>query len=300
MNILVFIVIAILASCEKVNDDLQTPEELLERIKYEQVVPWGIELVGYQTSSSDSSVRVAILDSGIYKEHEDLKGKIEKEFNAINPGQPVKDDYGHGTALAGIITANDNDVGIVGVTQNVELYDVKVLNAEGKGSIQSLISAIKWCMEEQVDLINISFGFQSENKELERVIEQAMSQGILIVAAAGNTYGLGVDYPAQYTNVVSVNSIDIELNRPTSAAKGKIDIVAPGVDIISTDNEGGYSLYTGTSFATAYVTGILANIDNIKDSGVNTREVILYNGFEIVNLEYMEEVEYGIGLLKLN
>jgi minor extracellular protease Epr len=292
---------ALLIGCESAGEKSQTSEEQLEKVRREQVSPWGIELVGYQTSTSDTPVKVAVLDSGIYKKHEDLQGKVVKEYNAINPDQPVEDDYGHGTAVAGIITANDNDVGIIGVTQDVELYDVKVLNSKGKGSVEDLISAIEWCMAEQVDIINISFGFQSENEDLKRVIEKASSDGIIIVAAAGNTYGLGVDYPARHEQVYSITAINDDLTRPSSAARGKIDYVAPGVSIISTDAKGGYALFDGTSFATAYSTGVLAELSKEYKEIENGSKNNFSNFIQLhVKRLKQNENEFGNGILILN
>lgn len=124
-------------------------------------------------------MKVAILDSGIYKDHEDLQGKVVREFNVINPNEPISDDYGHGTAIAGIITANDNDIGIVGMTQNVELYDVKVLGKDGIGKIEDLTAAIEWCIKQRVDIINISSGFQTEDANLGQAINDAVNAGII-------------------------------------------------------------------------------------------------------------------------
>jgi subtilisin family serine protease len=272
----------------------------LGKVSNEQVTPWGTELVGYETTVSDTPVKVAVLDSGIYKEHEDLKGKVVKEYNAIDPTQQIKDDLGHGTAVAGIITANDNNIGIVGVTQNVELYDVKVLDAEGNGSVENLILAIEWCIKEQVDLINISFGFQTANRELERVIEDAVSQDIIIVAAAGNTYGFGVDYPAKYEQVISVNAIKKDWRRPSSAARGKIDYVAPGDQILSTSNNNMYNYYSGTSFAAPFVTGyIAANLMNLREEANNSGKTLLQVLRDRATvLEEDLASEYGQGYLK--
>ncbi|MEK4198116.1 S8 family serine peptidase [Cytobacillus sp. FSL K6-0265] len=261
--------------------------------------------MGYQTSLSSDPMKIAILDSGIHKSHEDLQGKVLKEYNVINPGQPIEDDYGHGTAVAGVITANDNNVGIVGVVQDVELYDVKVLNSEGKGNIEDLISAIEWCKKEQVDIINISFGFQAENEELEKVIEEAVSQGIIIIAAAGNNYGLNTDYPAKYDNVVSVTAVDKAMNISKShSAKGKVDYAMPGVSILTTSKDGGYAIHSGTSMATAYMTGAIS--DSLKNDDRYSMEEKGLNSLQKINellkdnlVSINECSDCGNGLVKI-
>lgn len=135
-----------------------------------QVVPWGLEVLGVRPSDypeTTNKVKVAIIDSGIYKDHEDLYGKVVKEFNAINPNEPITDDFGHGTAVAGIITANNNDIGIVGVTQKIDIYSVKVISNDGKVNKDAFVRGLEWAISEQVDIINVSLGFQMIIKKLE-------------------------------------------------------------------------------------------------------------------------------------
>ena len=233
------------------------------------------------------------------KNHEDLYGRVVKEFNAINPEEPIVDEFGHGTAIAGIIGARQDRVGIVGVAPNVDLYDVKVLNEFGKGDIKDFITAIDWCIEQEVDIINISFGYQTENTDLKNAIDRAVDEGIIIVAAAGNTYGFGVDYPARYENVLSISSVNKELKRPSSAARGKIDFVAPGVDILTTNNHGSYSYFTGTSYATAYATGMIALM--LQEDNLSKKEVISILRENALDLgEDGYDREYGHGLLQIN
>lgn len=206
------------------------------------------------------NVKIAIIDSGINKHHPDLDIPLGNAVNFIQEGSTVYDEFNHGTAIAGIIAAKNNDVGIVGVANKAEIFDLKVLDDEGKGEIRNLIKAIEWCIENQIDIINISFGFQTSDDKLLNVIEKAHENNIIIVAAAGNTYGIGVDYPARYENVISVNSLNEDKNPLNSSAYGKIDVAAPGFEILSTDSNGKYSKFSGTSFSTAYVTGIIANL----------------------------------------
>lgn len=270
----------------------------LDSIKLnEQIIPeWqeDLEFNGVPEAANKKKVRISILDSGINYLHEDLNGKVVKSYNAIDEGQPISDVAGHGTAIAGIIAANDNRKGIIGVFPNVELYDVKVLDDEGKGGVESIVKGIYWSIEENVDIINLSFGLQSDNKMLREAVEEALSAGIILVAAAGNTYSLGTDYPAAYEGVYSITAVDKNFQRLSSSAKGKIDFAAPGENVLSTNHLGEYSYYTGTSFATAYATGIIA----IFLSEFEQPELIFEKVKEAA-LTLEDKNSYGYGLLKL-
>ncbi len=269
----------------------------------QQTTPWNIEALGIDikkvTNSKNRKVKIAVIDSGIYKEHEDLYGIIVKEFNAINQDEQVIDEFGHGTAIAGIIGGLNNEIGVVGIATNIEIYDVKVLDKYGRGDVRDLITAIDWCIEQNIDIINISFGYQTESVELKSAIDRAVDEEIILVAAAGNTYGFGVDYPARYDSVISISSVNKELKRPTSAARGKIDFVAPGTDILTTNNNGNYSYFNGTSFATAHATGIIALI--LQDRDISKTDIISTLIDNVLDLgEEGYDREYGHGLLQIN
>lgn len=226
-----------------------------------QVIPWGFEALNLPVQEkTGSKIKVAILDSGIYIDHEDLNNKVIKEYNAINNQASPVDDFGHGTAIAGIITANNNNVGIVGVTQQVELYSVKVIPENGRVSSKYFVDGLEWAISEKVDIINISLGFQNDEPEIKRLIDSATDQGIVVIAASGNTYGLNSEYPARYSNVLSIGMLDKNMKATKLNAKGKIDFVAPGIEVLSTNNDGEYSLFDGTSFSAAYITGIVSRI----------------------------------------
>ena len=167
---------------------------------------WAVNLVGFDTQKENEPIKIAILDSGINKKHNEFKGLTFKEYNAIEPGKEIVDDFGHGTAIAGIIAARG--IKTTGVIHNVILYDVKVLNEKGGGKINDVIEGIEWCIKKNVDIINISFGFSSEKEGLKEAIDKAINHNIIITAASGNTLGLTVDYPAKYHNVLSISSFD--------------------------------------------------------------------------------------------
>lgn len=267
----------------------------LEKLKWtnKQVSPWGQDLMGVDIADSKKEkIKVAILDSGINERHEDLVGKVKKKYNTFNNSDQTTDEFNHGTAVAGIIAANDNDEGVIGLNQNVELYDVKVLDQEGHGKIEQLVKGIHWSIEQDVDLINLSFGFQSDSAELKEIIQEAISSGVIVVSAAGNTFSLGMDYPAQYEDVISVNAIDPNKSLIDAAALGETDFVAPGEDILSTNSNGNYSLFSGTSFASAYITGTLSYwLGEFKESSAyekeNSRQLLDFikskNGIDSIN-----------------
>ncbi|MEK4251580.1 S8 family peptidase [Paenibacillus sp. FSL W7-1287] len=263
------LVLVIFSSCgnsQGLSDKVVSQERLSElSLESNQIIPWGVAYQNFsEVHNSEKKVKIAIMDSGIDFSHIELEGKIVKEYDALldQENQTPTDSLGHGTAIAGIISANDNDIGIVGVSsnENVELYSVKVLNDTGKGETSHLISGIEWCIENNIDIINMSFGILRDREELREVIDNAVNNGIIIVAAVGNKYRTSVDFPAGYPNVISVTAIDVNENKLFSASEGKVDFSAPGVDILTISPNNEYQVVTGTSFASAHITGVISNL----------------------------------------
>ena len=248
-------------------------------------------------SLTDTPLKIAIIDSGI--DEEKARVKVSKRFNEKNN---QIDSYGHGTAVASIIAAQSNQKDHVeGVIKNIEIYDVNVLDANGNGDIDDITEGIEWCVNQNVDIINMSFGIQKDDARLRAAVEKAINHDIIIVAAAGNTLGLYTEYPAKYESVLSISAIDKNMKIYKYAAKGKIDFVAPGVDIVAikTGKLSHQKELSGTSFATAYATGIIASLLNNKEIHKETVHKDL--------LEYSKDLGesgcddlYGCGLLTLN
>lgn len=262
----------------------------------DKIENWALDYVGFDSQYETEPVKVAILDSGINKNHKEFKGLTFKEFNAVEPGRKIEDDFGHGTPIAGIIAARG--VNTTGIIQNVIIYDVKVLNEKGEGKIESVVKGIEWSINQDVDIINISFGFSSDKEELRTAIKKAVDNKIIITAAAGNTLGLTVDYPANYDNVLSISAIDENLQLDPHSATGKIDYAAPGVDIMSTNNEGDYSTFSGTSFATAYATGAIAAILNKEDKDKKVHNIKSILSDYVVQIGNKDQFGHGIITLK--
>lgn len=253
-----------------------------------QVIGWGSNYIGYDTLVRNKKIKVAILDSGINREHEDLQKKVVKSFNAVNKTKPTQDDFGHGTNVAGIITANDNGVGIVGISQNVEIYDVKVLDSKGVGEVDVVVEGLRWALSNNVDIVNISFGFIKDYPELKKMINMLLSEHKIVIASAGNNIGGEVDFPARYAGVISVGSINVNGKIDALASEGKIDAYAPGSEIITTSRNGNYETVRGTSFSAAYVTGALAKVISSKEINEQNRKSIkeyLTENFSEINRE---------------
>lgn len=266
-----------------------------------QISTWGRDSLITNYKSSNRKVRVAILDSGINKKHDDLVGRIAGEFNAINPGSEIIDNLGHGTAVAGVIAANNNKVGMIGIKPDLDIYSVKVLGDNGKGSVESLAKGINWAIEQKVDIINISFGMPNDKPELKKAIMDAINAKIIVVASAGNNFGGKTDYPANYDKVISVNAVDSKLNITKFSSKGKVDFVAPGTDIITTTKTNSYDSVEGTSIATAFVTGIVAYIlDNRETFNLpNPSYEKIYNVLKNNSIKLGDKEVYGNGFIQI-
>lgn len=214
-------------------------------------------------------IKIAVLDSGINDNIPVLKGKVKDQYNTLSNSTQTNDQLGHGTMVASIISSSPNEYTISGVNPYTELYDVQVLNEMGIGEVSNIVEGIEWAIEKQVDIINLSFGVLDTDESLEKVIYKALSNNIIVVAASGNTFGLSVEYPAKYEGVYSISAVDENLKLYSHSARGKINYVFPGVNVPVINHHVELELQSGTSFATAYATGIfsliLQNNDNLDD-----------------------------------
>lgn len=230
-----------------------------------ELTPWGLQAIGADLAAKSGytgkTVKVAVLDTGIAP-HPDLN--IAGGVSFVDGTSGYDDDNGHGTHVAGTVAAQLNQIGVVGVAPDTELYAVKVLDQRGFGDYGKVIQGITWAIDNNMDIISMSFGGNEFSQALLDAIQLADASGILLVAAAGNRGSWGGQeetelYPALYPEVISVGSVDKTFQRLYYSSIGsELDIMAPGDEVLSTTKDGSYGYLSGTSMAAPHITGAAA------------------------------------------
>ena len=207
-------------------------------------------------SLKTQEVLVAILDTGIDSDHEDLPNVVTTEIDLTGESSP-DDIKGHGTHIAGIIAANsDNQIGITGLAPNAKLTNVKVADNNGRSQADILARGVLWAVENGAKVINISIEFDEGYADLEKAINYANQKGCLVIAAASN-HTIQPVFPAFYENCLAVVATDKQDCLGSLAYNTDwIDLAAPGFSIYSTLPSNNYGYKSGTSFATAQVSGL--------------------------------------------
>ena len=217
--------------------------------------------------TSQEKVKVAVLDSGVsYNEGIDVCQRVNL-VNESNINPCFEDATGHGTGIAGMIVGNKEKGGLDGVSNDIALYSVQVLDQNNVAPVSRIVEGIYWCINNGIDVINLSLGCKYDTEILSTAVRDAINAGIILVAAAGNAGEDNgqLEYPAAYNEVVAVGSSD-EHNHVSTFTSGKnqIDVMAPGEKIWTYSMLGGYMAVDGTSIATAQVTGAVARVLQVK------------------------------------
>jgi subtilisin family serine protease len=207
------------------------------QIKPLGTIRWAIENIGAPQAWSQSTgvgVKIAVLDTGVGPVND---VKVYGGYNFIDNNFDVTDRYGHGTMVAGIIAASSTStLGIAGVSPDAHIYAVKVINDEGVGTLSQAISGIQWAINNDMQIISMSWNLNDENHALKQAVDAAYSRGILLVAAAGNAGEImtGVGVPASYDSVIAVSAVtENNLRLSDSCCGDEIELTAPGEVIYS-------------------------------------------------------------------
>lgn len=232
-----------------------TPPQPLETLT------WGIDRIDAEkiwNITTGDPIKVAIVDTGIDVKHPDLTDNLKGGFSAVDYTSNYNDDNGHGTHVAGITAAADNNIGVIGVGPKIDLYAVKVLNRRGSGYLSDVIEGLNWSIQNNMQVINMSLGTSIDSPSFHEAIQKVYQAGIVQIVAAGNN-GATVNYPAAYPEVIAVSATDQNDNLASWSSRGpEVDLSAPGVSIYSTYKGQTYQTLSGTSMAAPHVTGAAA------------------------------------------
>jgi thermitase len=238
---------------------------------------WGMTKIhapeAWDVTKSSSAVKIAILDCGIYSSsstyagpdgfgHIDVRSKVVQEIDfSVDPHHDTDDWCNHGTHVAGTAAAvTNNSIGVAGVGHDAVLMNGKVLDDKGVGSDSSVINGLVWAANNNAHVINLSLGAQVPcSSGLQDAVNYAWNHGAVIVVAAGNDNSSTPSNLTLCNNTLSVaatNSADARAS--FSNYSTAVDVAAPGVGILSSDDLGGYESFDGTSMATPHVSGLAA------------------------------------------
>ena len=236
--------------------------------------PWGI--VKVNGGSGGAGVNVAVLDTGVYKDHLDLKANIIDCKDTTKRGikKGCTDVTGHGTHVAGTIAANggSDGKGIYGVAPEVKLMAIKVCGPGGCWA-DDIAVGIEYATDNGANIISMSLGGDTQSSLINDAIDYAVANGVLVVAAAGNDGPAdgSIDYPGANVKVIAVGAIDLAEAVPGWSSRGinngdymieerEVEFGAPGVSVESTWKDGCYNTISGTSMATPHVAGLAAKL----------------------------------------
>ena len=205
---------------------------------------------------------IAILDSGVNADHEELSGRVLPGYNFVDDNEETSDNSGHGTSVAGLAAAaGNNAIGTAGLCWNCRILPVKVLSDTGHTSVYTVITGIIYAADNGADVINISLSGPTDHgfweQEFTRAVNYARAQGALVVGSAGNDNADASEFlPAAVASVFTVAAVNADNQRaPFSNFGASVDAAAPGVQLYTTGAQG-YTWFSGTSAAAPMASGL--------------------------------------------
>lgn len=253
--------------------------------------------MAFPADTDDLDIRVGMIDSRVDTTHPALSNSNIETRSFARAGAAAPDF--HGTAIASIIAANSDEY--QGLAPNAQVYAASVFEMDAKrgeiASTVSLIRALDWLISTDVDVVNISLA-GPPNRLLERALDKAALQDVVVMAAAGNGGPVARPmYPAAYSSVVAVTAVDSAQQVFRLANRGEyLALAAPGVDLRHAQPGGGYAASSGTSFAVPFAVTAAARLSRIQPD-VNIIDMLLSSAMDLGPPG--RDSIYGYGLLTL-
>ena len=225
---------------------------------------WHLQKIGSPTAwtlnTGSPSVVVAVIDSGVYGQHPDLESKLVPGWSFVSSNSNTADVLGHGTAVAGTLAAaTNNGIGVAGVSWGSLIMPLVVVDANNFAAYSDIASAIQYAADHGVRIMNISIGGTLSSDALQSAVDYAWSKGSLIFASAMNASTSAPYYPAACNHVVAVSASDNNDRLAAFSNYGTwVTLAAPGTNILTTMNGGGYGYWNGTSFSSPIAAGVAA------------------------------------------
>ncbi|MFB0919639.1 MAG: S8 family serine peptidase [Oscillospiraceae bacterium] len=270
---------------------------------------WSIDYLGissaWDAGYNGQGVKIAVIDSGVNSEHKDFEGTVfESGYNVIDGSNDVKDEYGHGTFVCGILAAaRNNGTGIAGFCSQATIIPIKCFKDKPETNASYIISAIYEAVDTyQCDVINLSLGTDIDMTSMRNAVEYAAGKGVIVVAAVGNEGSAKLSYPAAYDCVIGVGSIDQSGVVASFSEKNKsVFVVAPGTKIWSLDFKTNTECLegNGTSYSTPYVSAAAVMLKQYApDATINDFKTLLQTS-SIDGGVVGYDTSYGYGKLNI-
>jgi thermitase len=259
---------------------------------------------GWDVGTGSATIKIAVIDTGISMDHEDLSGKIVNPYDFYYGDTSPDDGHGHGTRVSGIAAGiANNGKGIAGIDWQARIMPLKVFDNSGANAdTTKIVNAINWARGYGASVINMSLGSTSSDKTMETACNTAYSSGILITAAAGNDYSSVINYPAGFDSVIGVGAVNSsDYHASFSNTNTSVELCAPGVEIYSTTltGYGATASGTGTSFSSPMVAGLCGLMKAAHgDLDNDTIRVVLHNAADDLG-ETGYDTSYGYGRINI-
>ena len=252
---------------------------------------------GWDICTGSDSVGVAIIDTGVDPGHPDLAGKLIPGWNFVTASADTRDILGHGTAVAGTAGAlSDNGTGVAGLAWPNPIMPLAVVDATNGAAYSSLANAITYAVNRGMRVINISLAGPSYSWTLQNAVNYAWNNGAVVIASAGNDNASTKAYPAACTNVIAVGATDATDKRSSFSNYGPwLTISAPGTNIYTTSNGGGYGGWSGTSFSAPLTAGLAALIFSTNPALDNqqVKEILINSADDLGAVGFDQYFGYG-------